>query len=605
MDLYSSTDVTYFIEKGKYFEWSTIIYEVGLDKADTLGTYTIGISCVDDLFYMRGFSRCDKNGNWVADYSFNTEYSSTDTYGYETKGFETYFKMKFIPSSDVVLRPYGMSANDMNYPITYICDGSESGVYGYSLLPAYRDYLKGEKYATNVELVYTNGTGEYSVGDGIDNYAPAGFTSGSTFTIYDVEYNYGELLNPLQVGEVHFKWVHRTCDTYTQKENESAEGYYLVTRCKYCKYEISKYYRYGYEEAECDHNWEYTYNETSHWQRCTKCQDTQNKGSHDYTCEFNKDKNKCIMTCSVCGRTKACDCEDCNCGTTHTHNYTNWKDNGDGTHTGTCKCGDTKTEKHNISYSQYSAVADKDKNVHYYTCKYCDYVDYNNPENCTMSYPQEIYKYECGAKRMEQVCEHCPRVMKTYTDTTNVLYETHRYYFKASPYYESTAVGTVCTSHQIMCISCGYIDPLNPEGEKHQWETDSSGAYTKNIVTKDSSDPDKYCYREEWWHKCTICGYEEISDVYEPKHDIHVVGHHTQISIEDDDVEHRYHYRYKKCTRKNCRAVEKTKEKEELVSISNECRRIGPDGLYYYCWGPKSGFLAQGNEWKTGWGEHW
>lgn len=413
MDLYSSTDVTYFIEKGKYFEWSTIIYEVGLDKADTLGTYTIGISCVDDLFYMRGFSRCDKNGNWVADYSFNTEYSSTDTYGYETKGFETYFKMKFIPSSDVVLRPYGMSANDMNYPITYICDGSESEVYGYSLLPAYRDYLKGEKYATNVELVYTNGTGEYSVGDGIDNYAPAGFTSGSTFTIHGVEYGPGKLLNPLQVGEVHFKWVHRTCVTSTRTENYVSWNYYdEVTECKYCKYNsVHKVRPAPPPTEECDHNWEYTYNETSHWQRCTKCQDTQNKGSHDYTCEFNKDKNKCIMTCSVCGRTKACDCEDCNCGTTHTHNYTNWKDNGDGTHTGTCSCGDKKTEKHYKDYNHATPVSYTD-DKHAYYCEKCDYLFSSDSdlEKCVNNGPS-VEKYPCGDKWYFD-CYICGRGMK-------------------------------------------------------------------------------------------------------------------------------------------------------------------------------------------------
>ena len=38
---------------------------------------------------------------------------------------------------------------------------------------------------------------------------------------------------------------------------------------------------------------------------------------------------------------------------------------------------------------------------------------------------------------------------------------------------------------------------------------------------------------------------------------------------------------------------------------NDECRRIGSDGLYYYCWGFKDGLFEHGLEWKTGWGEHW
>ena len=171
MDLYSSTDVTYFIEKGKYFEWSTIVDIYTASNPDqelALRGYVLGINCVDDLFYMQGFSRGDKNGNWVADYSFNTEYSSSG-FGYETKGFNTYFKMHFIPTSDVVLTPYGTSASDMNLDVTYVCDGSVLLAYGCSLFPKYRDYKKGEVYNINTELVYVNGTGQYPVGSGLNS----------------------------------------------------------------------------------------------------------------------------------------------------------------------------------------------------------------------------------------------------------------------------------------------------------------------------------------------------------------------------------------------------------------------------------------------------
>ena len=570
-DLYSSTDVTYFIEKGKYFEWSTIIYEVGLDEVDSLGTYTIGISLVGDSFYMQGFSRCDKNGNWVADYSFNTEYSSTNTYGYKTQSFETYFKMKFIPSSDVVLIPYGKSANDMSCSITYICDGSESDVYGYSLLPEYRDYLKGDEYKTNVELVYVNGTGEYSVGDGIDNYAPAGFTSGYTFTIHGVEYNQGELLDPLQVGEVHFKWVHRDHDTYTETKNYVSWNYYdEVTKCKYCNYENVRPVRPAPPPTEeCDHNWEYTYNETSHWQYCTKCQETQNKGPHDYECAFNQDKNKCIMTCIVCGREKECDCEDCNCGTTHTHNYTKWKDNGNGTHTGTCSCGKTKTEKHYKDYNHATPVSYTD-DKHAYYCEKCDYLFSSDSdlEKCVNNGPS-VEKYPCGDKWYFD-CYICGRGMKV--EVKDKMLGNHKYSYTYKDRYD----------HTVYCTVCGY-----DFGEKFHTYIPFKGFPEYNMQEDQKAE---WCYLVRDYERCEYCKHEEMIHG-EPtfyQHKMKVVGHktwgegykatHEEYAICEDKFECGY---------------------REIIIVKNTLNSNCKEGTcydYVQWFGPY---------WKGGWGDSW
>lgn len=415
MDLYSSTDVTYFIEQGKYFEWSTIVYIYTASNPDqelALRGYVLGIDCVDDLFYMQGFSRGDKNGNWVADYSFNTEYSSTDTYGYETKGFETYFKMHFIPTSDVVLTPYGTSANDMNLDVTYICDGSVSDAYGCSLLPEYRDYKKGEVYNVNIDLVYVNvnGSGQYPVGSGIANYAPAGFYS-DYFTMKGDEYFEGTLLDPLQVSEIHFKWAHRSHDNYTETKNYVSSNYYdEVTKCKYCNYEYWRYIRPAPPPTEeCDHNWKYTYNETSHWQYCTKCGDTTKKAAHeDFTCTPlpKKTEDTCCIESCVCGFSRNCTCFYCDCGTTHAHNYTNWKDNGDGTHTGTCKCGHTIKEAHSQSGTKAKAFNEGEGvKTHVYYCSKCTYLFTDKPEPCRDTTTTTLY-YDCATVTLAR-CTIC------------------------------------------------------------------------------------------------------------------------------------------------------------------------------------------------------
>ena len=398
----------------------------------------------------------------------------------------------------------------MNLDVTYICDGSVSDAYGCSLFPKYRDYKKGEVYNINIELVYANGTGEYSVGDGIDNYAPAGFASGSTFTIHGVEHGPGELLNPLQVGEVHFKWAHKFHDTYTETKNYVSSNYYdEVTKCKYCNYEYWRYIRPAPPPTEeCDHNWEYTYNETSHWQYCTECQDTQNKGPHNYTCAFNKDQNKCIMTCSVCGSTKACDCEDCNCGTTHTHNYTNWKDNGDGTHTGTCSCGDKKTEKHYKDYNHATPVSYTD-DKHAYYCEKCDYLFSSDSdlEKCVDNGPS-VQEFPCGTKWYFD-CYICGRGMKVEVKDKKLGNHKYSYTYKNAEY------------HTVYCTECGY-----EFGEKFHYYIPFKGFPVYNMQEDQKAN---WCYLVYDYERCQGCKDEhpvlsqENPTFYD--HKMKVVGH--------------------------------------------------------------------------------
>ena len=57
-------------------------------------------------------------------------------------------------------------------------------------------------------------------------------------------------------------------------------------------------------------------------------------------------------------------------GETHTHTFTNWKDDQDGkNHTGTCECGQTKTEPH-----QWGSYTDKGE-THERTCSVCHAVE--------------------------------------------------------------------------------------------------------------------------------------------------------------------------------------------------------------------------------------
>ena len=116
------------------------------------------------------------------------------------------------------------------------------------------------------------------------------------------------------------------CNQIRNKENhtmtvakDNGNGTHTKT-CTKCNFKITSEHEYGTDNkckdcgivkatTECEHNWEAKVDETYHWDECTKCKEVKNKEKHTVT---------------------------------------NWKNNGDGTHSGTCtKCNKTITSNHN------------------------------------------------------------------------------------------------------------------------------------------------------------------------------------------------------------------------------------------------------------------
>ena len=85
--------------------------------------------------------------------------------------------------------------------------------------------------------------------------------------------------------------------------------------------------------------------------------------------------------CNLCGKD----------GGAVNHSYTGWTDNGDGTHTGTCACGATKTENHTLT-----CTPNADGLTHSTKCSVCGYAA--AAENHNFDQTDEYgKKCECGA----------------------------------------------------------------------------------------------------------------------------------------------------------------------------------------------------------------
>ncbi len=93
------------------------------------------------------------------------------------------------------------------------------------------------------------------------------------------------------------------------------------------------------------HSWDtaWSSDETGHWHECTAsgCDISDystiaESGYSVHTFQHCFDDNTHWMECTVCHTLKA--------ETTAAHTYTNWKSNGDGTHTGKCACGKDSTQ---------------------------------------------------------------------------------------------------------------------------------------------------------------------------------------------------------------------------------------------------------------------
>ena len=106
-----------------------------------------------------------------------------------------------------------------------------------------------------------------------------------------------------------------TITTWTDNGNGTHSG-----TCDKCNQNVTEDHKYGTDDkckdcgttkpaTDCEHNWQDKSDETNHWEECTKCGEIKNKEKHTVT---------------------------------------NWKNNGDGTHSGTCdKCNRTIKGNHN------------------------------------------------------------------------------------------------------------------------------------------------------------------------------------------------------------------------------------------------------------------
>ena len=177
-------------------------------------------------------------------------------------------------------------------------------------------------------------------------------------------------------------WVDNGDGTHSGKcdkcqENVTENHEYENGKCKDCDADEPV--------TECTHTWEYQNDETYHWQKCTKCNETRNKEKHTMTAAKDNGNGTHTKTCTKCNYKITTshkygndgECEDCHaqkpttecdhdwkeksddtnhweectkCGeikNQEKHKVEDWKDNGDGTHSGTCvKCNKKVTKKH-------------------------------------------------------------------------------------------------------------------------------------------------------------------------------------------------------------------------------------------------------------------
>ena len=167
--------------------------------------------------------------------------------------------------------------------------------------------------------------------------------------------------------------------------------------CDKCGYILTRNHTFGDDDkctdcnsdkptTECEHDWSIENDATDHWEKCSKCNQIRNKESHTMTAAKDNGNGMHVKTCTKCnfkvtsehnygtdGKCKDCgatkpvtECdhnwEDKSDDTNHwkectkcgeikdkeKHTVTNWKDNGDGTHSGTCdKCNRTIKGNHN------------------------------------------------------------------------------------------------------------------------------------------------------------------------------------------------------------------------------------------------------------------
>ena len=154
-----------------------------------------------------------------------------------------------------------------------------------------------------------------------------------------------------------------TINTYSDNGNGTHSG-----TCTICNYNLTKTHSYNSSnvctdcgataQSECEHVYETKSNEYEHWEECSKCHITKNE-------------------------------------TIETHNIQTWRNNNDGTHTGTCtKCNYTKSAKHEYSGNKCTKCGDSYStqcehnwelkysiNKHWHECSKCNATKEENLED--------------------------------------------------------------------------------------------------------------------------------------------------------------------------------------------------------------------------------
>ena len=223
----------------------------------------------------------------------------------------------------------------------------------------------------------------------------------------------------------------------------------------------------------CEHEYVTKYDETNHWQECSKCGFVKADSivEHSYN-----EKGKC-----ECGATKS----TCEHEYVTKHNKTNhWeecskcgaiKEDSVKEHTydknGKCECGETKSTEETC---EHEYVTKYDKTNHWQECSKCGFI---KADSIVEHAYDENGKCECGAtKKTEETCEH---EYVTKYDKTN---------------------------HWEACSKCGEVKANSTE--KHTF--DESGK-CKCGATKQTEETCEHEYVTKYdktnhWEECSKCG---------------------------------------------------------------------------------------------------
>ena len=190
-------------------------------------------------------------------------------------------------------------------------------------------------------------------------------------------------------------------------------------------------------EEQCDHTYIMKKNSSQHWKECSKCNEKEDGSTqaHSFGNYTDKRTGKHSVICTVCEYEMMEDheyendiCKDCKAVKPQEnddkeeceHSFGNYKDNNDGTHTGTClKCGEKQTEEHRYENSvctdcksEHSAKNCKHDNGSVSVVDNGDETHSSVCEVCGEKFNTEKHTYENGT------CTKCKVKQPTTSGTT-------------------------------------------------------------------------------------------------------------------------------------------------------------------------------------------